>query len=485
MTSEMFQEVLKCVILLGGLLLLGTFLRAKVPVFQKLLLPASVIGGFAGLLLGPTVLGKYAVLRMPEEWINIWSLIPGLLIIPIFSSTPLGMFKRKAADDGNPTDKRSKTAGRILMTLGITAAAAFSQNVTGYGVNMIFKKLFPSMDIYRTFGWELREGFCGGHGTAGAVGNILEGYGIPYWKTAQGVAMTTATVGLIGGMLLGILFINRAGKKGKLTYFDTSKSTLPKEVLKGYVNRVEEQKSLGRQVTTSSSVETLTVHLALILGGCGAAFVVQGLLGRVAGAFGKIPVWFYGIIIMYVINFLIQKLNLTWMVDKKVKSSVIGCMSDFAITAAIASVPVKAVFTYAVPLAVMCAAGFGLTYLVTFLLFRFCFRGDHAFERAIVTWGTNTGVMVTGLMLLRICDPDYETPSLGDFTMCYPLISVLSIALSPIYYGLIATGTTMENFLFCLVCMAVFLMIALSARGLYYRGDRKAAGASSATGGEM
>lgn len=474
MTSEMFQEILKCVIVLGGLLLLGTFLRAKVPLFQKLLLPASVIGGFVGLLLGPTVMGKYAVLRVPEEWVNIWSLIPGLLIIPIFSSTPLGMFKsRKIPGQAEMKGAKSKTAGCIFMTLGITAAAAFSQNVTGYGINMVFKKLFPSMDIYRTFGWELREGFCGGHGTAGAVGSILEGYGLPYWKTAQGVAMTTATAGLIGGMLLGILFINRASRKGKLTCFDTSKKALPAEVLKGYVNREEEQKSMGRQVTTSSSVETLTIHLALILGGCGIAFLVQGMLGKVSAAFGKIPVWFYGIIVMYGVNYAIQKLNLTWMVDKKVKSSIIGSLSDFAITAAIASVPVKAVFAYMGPLLVMCGVGFAVTYLITFPLFKFCFRKDYAFERAIVTWGTNTGVMVTGLMLLRICDPDYETPSLKDFTMCYPLISVLSIALSPIYYGLIATGSTFENFLFALVCMVVFLAIALAARGFYYRDDEK------------
>ena len=35
-----------------ALLLAGMFLRAKVPLFRKFLVPASVIGGFLGLLLG-------------------------------------------------------------------------------------------------------------------------------------------------------------------------------------------------------------------------------------------------------------------------------------------------------------------------------------------------------------------------------------------------------------------------------------------------
>ena len=40
--------------LLGALLLIGQFLRAKVKFFQSILMPASLIGGFIGLALGPS-----------------------------------------------------------------------------------------------------------------------------------------------------------------------------------------------------------------------------------------------------------------------------------------------------------------------------------------------------------------------------------------------------------------------------------------------
>ena len=53
LTSSLLTELLCSLSIIGGLLLLGTFLRAKVKLFQKLFLPASVIGGFIGLLLGP------------------------------------------------------------------------------------------------------------------------------------------------------------------------------------------------------------------------------------------------------------------------------------------------------------------------------------------------------------------------------------------------------------------------------------------------
>ena len=55
LTSSLLTELLCSLSIIGGLLLLGTFLRAKVKLFQKLFLPASVIGGFIGLLLGPMV----------------------------------------------------------------------------------------------------------------------------------------------------------------------------------------------------------------------------------------------------------------------------------------------------------------------------------------------------------------------------------------------------------------------------------------------
>ena len=41
----------------GAFILVGQFLRAKIPVLQKLFLPASLIAGFLGLLLGPNGLG--------------------------------------------------------------------------------------------------------------------------------------------------------------------------------------------------------------------------------------------------------------------------------------------------------------------------------------------------------------------------------------------------------------------------------------------
>lgn len=68
MTSKILQELLKSTAFLGVLLLIGLYLRAKISLFRRFLVPASVIGGFLGLLLGPEVLGLTGYSPISPEW---------------------------------------------------------------------------------------------------------------------------------------------------------------------------------------------------------------------------------------------------------------------------------------------------------------------------------------------------------------------------------------------------------------------------------
>ncbi len=459
LTSSLLTELLCSLSVIGGLLLLGTLLRAKVRVFQKLFLPASVIGGFIGLLLGPIVLGDYALLRVPETYINDWSLLPGTLIVPIFAAVPLGMFMNRspgAASSG------SKTGPNVIKAFGLFAALSFLQSAIGFATNLFFSST-GGYDLYRTFGYELSQGFCGGHGTAGAVGKILEGLGLDYWATAQGVAVTPATIGIIGGMLIGIILINIAAAKGKTAVLKKP-GDIPVEMSKGFTTDISRQGSMGRETTMNSSIETISLHLALILGVCGLAYWLLDLLkGTGITAFSSLPVWIYAMVIMFGLNHIMRMLKLDWLIDTKIKGKITGAMSDFAITAAIASLPVQAVLEYAVPILVMCVIGFVLTYLFTFKLGELVYKDDYAFERSIIAWGTATGVMITGMMLLKICDPDYDTPALADFSMGFSLLSLSGLITTPLTLGILATGSTMTNLLFSLAVTAVFWAILAGA----------------------
>lgn len=447
MTSSLFGEILQSITLLSLLLLIGVFLIAKIKLLRYFYLPASVVGGFVGLLIV-----QLNVLPIPSSWITIYSLLPGVLIIPIFASIPLGMNMGK-------NGIRSFFAPNIIKSFGIFMTASMAQFVIGYGVNIIFSKINMGLDLYRTFGYELWAGFSGGHAMASSLGILLEGFGLDYWEVAQGVALTMATVGLIGGIVFGIVFINiHLRKQNKID--KTGENALRLEIEEPFYRNVEQQESIGRQTFRSNVIETTTFHFALIFVVCGASYMLLSLLGKTnISAFKYLPVWTYSMVIMFFVNIIIQKSSFNWAVDYKLKSKLIGVFTDFAIIAAIISLPIRAVLQYSVPLFVMIILGFVCTYFIIFKLSKLMFK-DNSFERSIIAWGTATGVLITGMTLLKICDNEYKTPALKDFSLGFSLMSITNLVATPLINIALATGSTMYNLLFTAGLSLIYMLLA-------------------------
>lgn len=455
MTSQLLTQLLQALSLLSVLLLVGTFLRAKVKLFQSLYLPASVIGGFIGMIISPEIFGRFSNYSISEEWIKTYSLLPGILSVPIFAAIPLGMFLNENKNI------KSMYPSKVLICFGLFQCASMSQSAIGYATNMFFSKINPQLNMYRTFGYELSAGFAGGHGLAAATGKLLEGFGIPQWEIAQGVALTTATIGLIGGIVFGIIFINLAVRKNKTKIIKRINDNADKSMEVGYNKDINKQNSLGRETFLSSSIETITFHLAIIFTVCGIAYIVLNFVKKmnIAGL-NVLPVWTYSMIIMFALNFIIKKLNLVWMVDAKVKAKIMGTLSDFAIVSAMTSLPIKAIINYIAPITVMCILGFIITYLLVFPLNSFFFKEDYSFERAIISWGTLTGVLITGMTLLKICDPEYKSPALSEFSLGFSLMSATGLLVVPILNTVLAVGSTLDNFITAIISAILYFAFA-------------------------
>lgn len=425
MTSAMLTELLKSTGFLGVFLLIGVFLRAKVPIFQKTFMPASVIGGFLILILSPTCLG---VLPVSEEWLSIYSLIPGILIVPVVASVPLGLTLGKGKSG------EADVLKNIVPLMFIMVGVGIFQFGVGYLVHIIFKSF--GYDFYATFGWEMGIGFSGGHGTAAVLGSMLSEANLPYWETAQGVAVTTATFGIVGGIIIGMILINWAARRGHTQLLDKP-ADIPHNIKVGYEKDITKQASVGRETTLSASVDVFAFHTAIIFAVCTLSYV---LLGAIKSA--KIPVlsdisiWAYAIIIMFAVWGIICKLKIDYLVDSKVKSKISGCLTEYAVIAAIASLPIKAVAAYIVPILAMVILGFIAT--TAFLVF-FCKRylKGFWFEQMIGAFGMSTGVFLTGVLLLRICDPELESPALGNYSLSYTVTSVIYFALLAFFLSLL------------------------------------------------
>lgn len=448
MTNAMLTQLMYCFCVLSALLLLGAFLRGVIPAFQRLFLPASVIGGFIGLLMGPIIWGDFGI-PIPDAWIKTWATLPGILIVPVVASVPLGM----KFGGGSGGASAGKTSANIIKMFGVIFTLYVIQVIIGWCVRQFFMVTSPEMGLYAPFGFELSQGFSGGHGTAGVIGSFYRDLNLPYWELAQGVTTTTATFGLVGGMIIGIIAINIAARRGK-TAILKKPGDIPADLAKGFQMDPARQKSMGQETTYSSSMDAITFHLAVVLAGCGIAYIIMNMAKAYSiPGLKQIPIWAYAIMVMFAVNYGIQRVGFGDLICGKTKGRVAGVCSDYAIAAAIASMPVRAIMDYIVPILVLVILGYIVTYLVGTMLCRYFFDNCH-FERNIAIWGTCTGVFLSGLMLLKICDPDYELPVLNDYSVGFSFTSVTAFVLLPMIVNFMLFSSFITTLLFLLALLA-------------------------------
>jgi len=88
---------------------------------------------------------------------------------------------------------------------------------------------------------------------------------------------------------------------------------------------------------------------------------------------------------------------------------------DFLVVAAIATIRIDVIAQSWIPLVILIAAGIVWNVFCVLFLARRAFQNSAWFERAIAEMGQSMGVTATGLLLLRVVDPDYKTPAAEAF----------------------------------------------------------------------
>ncbi len=443
--------ILKAVGILSGFLLLGTILRAKVPVFQKLYLPASVIGGFIALILGPRLLGW---LPFSDEIMDTIGSMPSVLITPVFAAIPMCLYLKK---NGNSILKTGNDA--VVMTMILGGFFMF-QCVLGI-IAAVFSRMIGA-NTYDVMGLELAFGFNGGHGMAGTIGAAYQEFGNANWQAAQDATVTTATVGLVGGILLGVLLINIGIKKGWTTQVKTAAKS-PIEMLKGVYQRGDELPDMGKQTTVPNSIETLTLHIGLIVGVSAIGYVLEDKLITIDNIiFQSMSAFFYAMVVMLIVWRLIVVLKWDHLFDEKVRDKISGTLTDFIVVAAISSLNLSVLSTYWVALAITCLLGL----IVTPLLIMLCckkFMRTNWFEKSLGLIGANTGVFVTGILLIKMADPDLKTDALLDYSIGGTLCNLFAMPLISFILGIMANAGVMSAFLFAAgTSIACFIPILIS-----------------------
>ena len=401
------------------LLLAGKLMRVKIKWVQKLFIPPSLLAGFIGLALGPN---GFNVLPISSET----GTYAGILIAFIFGSLSLTSQKTK----GNSNEIGSMWA---FSQAGLLLQWAFG----GLLGLLILNQIWP---LSPGFGITMSSGFCGGHGTAAAIGQAFGQLGQEEILT---LAMTAATTGIVASVILGLMFV-KWGTKNKYTAYLADYNDLPGELRTGLLPK-EKRESMGESTCSSISIDSLTFNLSVVcaiaLGGYGisklASYFMPGF---------ELPVFSCAFVAGILLKKVLDRTRATEYICTQTVSHISGAMTDFLVAFGIASIKISVVLEYIVPLVILLLSGLAFTLLYVFIMARKMMK-ECWFEKALFSWGWFTGTMAMGIALLRVVDPKMKSRCLDSYALAYLFIAPVEISLITFApaafvngYGLIFAG---------------------------------------------
>jgi len=421
--------------LILGLLLIGQLLRTKVKLVQKLFIPPSLIAGTLGLILGANGL----------QWLpfsNQLGTYSAVLIALVFASLPLA----------SPKFSMNEVKGRVGSIWAYAQLGMLLQwSIAGLFGLFVLNIIWP--DLNPAFGIMLPTGYYGGHGTAAAIGAAFNNLG---WEDATSLGMTTATVGIVLAIVVGLMFIKMAARRGD-TCFIKDFSELPHDLRTGLIPK-ERRESAGESTTSSIAVDSLAFHLAFIFVIAFIGYLISVGVKSYAPKL-ELPVFSCAFIVGLLSKKLFDKTGVTEYICPQQTNKLSGTFTDLLVAFGVASIKMSVVLKYAAPLIMLMVFGVGLVWVITFYLGRRLSK-TYWFERSIFAWGWWTGTMAMGLALLRIVDPKMQSKVVDDYALAYLPIAPVEILLITFVPVLFVNGFGLWVLLAALALSVVIMLIA-------------------------
>ena len=412
--------------IISALLLIGKLMRTQIKLVQKLFIPPSLLAGFIGLILGP-----YGFDLLPLS--NQTGTYAGILIAFIFGALPLTSQKAQG--------KTKEIASMWAYSQGGLLLQWAFGGLLGL---LVLNQIWP---LSPGFGITMPSGYCGGHGTAAAIGQAFGQLGHDEILT---LAMTAATFGIVSAVILGLIFV-KWGTRKKYTTFLADYNDLPSELQTGLLPD-EKRESMGESTCSSISIDSLTFNLSFV---CLIAFCGYGI-SKLAAHFMpgfELPVFSCAFVAGILLKKVFDRTGVTNYICSKTVNHISGALTDYLVAFGIASIKISVVIDYIVPLSILLLSGLVVTLIYVFVMARKLMK-ECWFEKALFTWGWFTGTMAMGIALLRVVDPKMRSRCLDSYALAYLFIAPVEISLitfAPVAfvngYGLLFSGICLVSFL--------------------------------------
>ena len=430
---------------LAAMLVLGVLLRAKIPFFQKYLIPSCLIGGILGLLLLNSGVLRLSVSNLETFAYHFFNI----------SFISVGLTQDNNQEKTKNKEKRF-LKGPLWMAL--TQTAIFPLQAIVGGILVILFGLI-GIELFPTFGFFAPLGFEEGPGQALSIGKVWEGFGFEYATT---IGLTFAAIGFFFSFFIGVPLVNWGIRKGLSAQ---GPKAMPKDFLVGIIPKNRRSEPAGKLTFHSGNVDSLAFQAALI----GVVYVLTyGLvkyLGKIVPSDVASILWgfffIFGLGIALIARWAMGKFNIDHLADSGIQRRITGWSVDFLIVSTVMAIKLAVVMKYIFPISVISLViGAVTTVMVVYLGKRIW---SYNLERTAAVYGAVTGTVSSGLLLLRIVDPEFKTPVAIDIALMN-VFSIPGIGLclvlvnGPIWWNW-STGMTVLIFLAVMAVPLILLRV--------------------------
>lgn len=418
----------------------ATVLKLKVKLFQKHLMPTSMLAGTIGFLV--LQFARYVLGWLDEEMLRRIQHELGYLVSHLMA---IGFIALALKD-------RNKKKNNDIVNTGYAIVKTYMvQGILGFGLSLLLVKFFFP-DMFPPLGMLLPLGFAQGPGQAVNIGIKWEEAG---FTDGANIGLAIANLGFVWALVGGVPFLNFLLKR---VYKNQKKYSISE------VKSLEPEKNTKRTISVPKSmhIDDLTIQLLLI----GTSYLVTYLviwgLSKVLtplGTFGETVsemLWGFNFVIGTVVALvgrgIIDRLRVKRVIrhkyaDNYLLQRISSASFDFMITASLAAVSLSVLRTNLVPILIITTVGGLFTMVYCYFLGKWIYK-DEQLEHIVALYGTWTGTITTGIALLREIDPYSKSRVSEDLVLGsgfaiflgFPLMFILALPIhgfktnQPVFY---------------------------------------------------
>jgi len=394
--SESFHGVIAFAFM-ASMILLGTILRARFRFIQSALVPASLLGGVIGFIL---VSLDLSFGYQSEDFVAF-----------AFHAFTLSFMSLVLTGRQSGGAEKSIQPGGLWLSIGWTMSLVL-QGLVGLAVILVYNQATGG-ELSHYLGMLVTHGFTQGPGQAMAMGSIWQGeFDV---DNAVNFGLIYASMGFIISFVVGVPAARWAIARGMN---HNTAARLTEEFRRG-LHDEDTRLSAGQQVTHSANVDSLVFHISIL----GLAYLITDtyltwlqtsfghvtLQGLPLGVFMSHNLFFiHGLIVCLILRSLMNRFGWGHYIDDETQKRITGSSVDIMMVATVMSIKFTLLAAYLAPILAVCLAAALSTAALCFLFGRML--NTVPAERALTLFGCCTGSTGSGLLLLRILDPDLSTP---------------------------------------------------------------------------